>query len=210
MNTGRSPAAQSGFTLLELLVAITILTLVLTVALGAVHVGHRSFQTGIKQADGTAEIRHLVSVLRRQFLQLLPVIWEENGRDFIAFEGDRHELHFVGPAPEGAAGPGYLVYKLAVENLPDGKKVTVAFAPFDPGSDGFVIPRFNTREALTHNLRDISFDYFGTQAEHDQPSWHAVWPSNTGRLPTIVRMQLTSSTIKWPDLLFQTHVEVEG
>lgn len=210
MKTGRSIAAQSGFTLLELLVAITILTLVLTVALGAVHVGHRSFQIGIKQADGTAEIRHLVSLLRRQFLQLLPVIWEKNGQDFIAFEGGRHQLLFVGPAPEGAAGPGYLVYKLAVENLPDGKKVTVAFAPFDPGSDGFVIPRFNTREPLTHNLRDISFDYFGIQAEHDQPSWHAVWPSHTGRLPTIVRMHLTSSTIQWPDLLFQTRVEVEG
>ena len=79
MRTQRSTSAQAGFTLLELLVAIMILTLVLAVALGAVRIGNLSFQAGITRADRTAEIRALANVLRRQVVQVLPVTWNENG-----------------------------------------------------------------------------------------------------------------------------------
>jgi general secretion pathway protein J len=206
----KNTSAQAGFTLLELLVAIMILTLVLTVALGAVRVGNRSFKAGITRADQTAEIRTLVGVLRRQLLQLLPVTWNENGREFVAFEGDKHQLRFVGPAPAGSTGPGYLVYHLGVEPVSGSSRVTLAFTPFDPGSEQFTMPEISGRELLTDTLTDASFEYFGAQDERDQPSWHATWPSDTGRLPTVVRMQLTSSTLQWPDALFQIHFEAEG
>lgn len=201
-------SAQFGFTLVELLVAVMILTLVLTIALGAVRVGNRSFQTGIMRTDHATEIRTLAKVLRRLFLQLLPVIWNENGRDFIAFEGNTHQLHFIGPAPEGSTGPGYLVYQLGVAPSSDGSRVTLTFAPFDPGSLRFTASKISGRELLTDNLSGVSFDYFGVQDERDKPSWHALWPSHSGRLPTIVRMRLASSATQWPDLLFQTHFEV--
>lgn len=187
-----------------------ILILILTVALGAVRVANRSFESGIKRADQTAEIRVLASVLRRQFSQLLARTWDENGQDFITFEGERHQLQFVGPAPRGSTGPGYLVYRLGVEVLSGGSRVTLSFAPFDPGSDRFTMSGISGIELLTSELSDVSFDYFGAQPEHDRPSWHAVWPSHTGRLPTIVRMQLTSSLLQWPDLLFQTRAGMEG
>ena len=70
-------SAQSGFTLLELLVAIMIFTLIMTTAMGAVRVGSRSFEAGISRADETAEIRVIANILRRQFRQLLPSTWTE-------------------------------------------------------------------------------------------------------------------------------------
>jgi general secretion pathway protein J len=210
MTVQKNTSAQAGFTLLELLVAITILTLVLTVALGAVRIGNRSFNAGITRADRTAEIRILVSVLRRQLSQLLPVTWNENGHDFVAFEGDKHQLRFVGPAPEGSNGPGYLVYRLGVERTPGSSRVTLAFAPFDPGSEQFTMPELSSKELLSDTLSDASFEYFGARDERDQPSWHAAWPSTTGQLPTLVRMQFSSSTLQWPDMLFQIHFEAEG
>jgi hypothetical protein len=143
-------------------------------------------------------------------LQLLPVTWDENGRDFVAFEGDTHQLRFIGPAPEGSAGPAYLVYRLGVEPLSGSSRVTLAFAPFDPGSEQFAMAEISGKEVLTDKLLDASFEYFGAQDEHDQPSWHATWPSTTGRVPTVVRMQLTSTALQWPDLLFQIHFEAEG
>lgn len=210
MRTQRGSPAQAGFTLLELLVAIMILTLVLAVALGAVRVGNRSFQAGITRADRTAEIRTLANVLRRQLWQLLPITWNENGQDFIAFEGDKHQLRFVGPAPQSSTGPGYFVYSLDVKALSGSSRVTLSFAPFDPGSEGFSMSGISSQELLTDQLSDASFDYYGAQDERERPSWHAVWPSSAGRLPSIVRMQLTSSALQWPDLLFQIHFEAEG
>jgi prepilin-type N-terminal cleavage/methylation domain-containing protein len=210
MRTSGGTSAQFGFTLLEFLVALMILTLVFTIALGAVQVSHGSFQTGLTRADHTAEIRTLGNVLRRQFLQLLPVIWNENGTDFIAFDGHQRQLRFVGPAPEGSPGAGYFVYQLGVVSLPGGSRVILAFAPFDPGSNRFATTEISGRELLAESLSDVSFDYFGAQDERDQPSWHSIWPSHTGRFPTIVRIRLVSSTLQWPDMVFQTHFEVEG
>ena len=209
MSSSRKLHAQSGFTLLELLVAILILTLIMTAALGAVRVGSRSFEAGVLRADETAEIRAVANVLRRQFRQLLPVIWNENRHDFIAFEGDRHHVQFVAPAPDSSSGPGYLVYRLSAAPSQNGNPVTLNFAPFDPGSDGFALPAISGRELLTDRLSNVSFDYFGAPDEDDPPAWHAEWSAGTGRLPKIVRMHLASSGPQWPDLLFRVRFEAE-
>ena len=209
MSSSRKLHAQSGFTLLELLAAIMILSLIMTAALGAVRVGSRSFEAGVLRADETAEIRAIANVLRRQFRQLLPVTWNENRQDFIAFEGDRHHVQFIAPAPDSSGGPGYLVYRLSAEPSQKMNPVTMNFAPFDPGSDRFALPAISGRELLTDRLSDVSFDYFGAPEKDDQLAWHAEWSADTGRLPTIVRMHLASSGQQWPDLLFRVSYEYQ-
>ena len=207
MNFRRRHATQNGFTLLELLVAIMILTLIMTAALGAVRVGSRSFESGVSRADETAEIRAVANVLRRQFRQILPVTWTENRQEFIAFEGDRQQVQFIGPAPDSSTGPGHLVYRLAAESSQHRSGVVLNYSPYDPGSDGFTMPEMRAKELLTERLSGVSFDYFGAPGEDDQPAWQSEWSAETGRMPVIVRMHFTSSGQPWPDLLFQVGFE---
>lgn len=200
---------QTGFTLLELLVAIMVLTMVMTAAFGAVRVGSRSFAAGVLHADETAEIRAIANVLRRQFRQLLLITRVENRRDFIAFTGGRHHVQFVAPAPDSASGAGYLVYRLTAETSPETSPMILNYAPFDPGSDDFTMPKNSGRELLTERLSGVTFDYFGAHGERDQPAWHTEWPADAARLPLVVRMHLTSSGQQWPDLLFRVRFEEE-
>jgi prepilin-type N-terminal cleavage/methylation domain-containing protein len=209
MNIRRTSSSQTGFTLLELLVAIMVLSMVMTAAFGAVRVGSRSFEAGVLYADETAEVRAISNALRRQFRQLLLITRVENRRDFIAFTGDRHRVQFVGPAPDSASGPGYLVYRLTAEPSTETSHMILSFAPFDPGSDDFAMPEISGRELLTDRLSGISFDYFGARKEREQPAWHTEWPSDSARLPLVVRMQLSSSGQQWPDLLFRVRFEEE-
>lgn len=208
MSPGKNISSQAGFTLLELLVAVMILTLIMTASMGAVRVGSRSFEAGVLRADEAAEIRVIASVLRRQFRQLLPVTLTENNHDFIAFEGDRHHVQFVAPAPDSSTGPGFLVYRLANGSSPGANSLILDFAPFDPGSDHFEMPENSGRELLADGLR-VSFDYFGTVDELDQPDWHNEWPIDSARLPTIVRMHLAKSGQQYPELLFRVRFEDE-
>ena len=203
----RSTASQTGFTLLELLVAIIVLTLVMTAALGAVRVGGRSFEAGVSHADETAEIRAIANILRRQFRQLLLISWNENRRDFIAFTGDRHHVQYVAPAPDSTSGPGYLVYRLIVEQAPNASPLMLHFAPFDPGTDRFAMPEHSGSELLTKRLSEVSFDYFGARDEREKPAWHTEWPSASARLPTVVRMHSIAAGQQWPDLLFRVRFE---
>lgn len=198
---------QTGFTLLELLVAIMVLSMVMTAAFGAVRVGSRSFAAGVLHADETAEIRAIANLLRHQFRQLLLITRVENRRDFIAFTGDRYHVQFVGPAPDSASGAGYLVYRLTAEPSAETSRLILNFAPFDPGSDEFTIPGNSGRELLTNRLSRVTFDYFGAHDERTQAAWHTEWPADSARLPLVVRMHLTSSGQQWPDLLFRVRFE---
>jgi general secretion pathway protein J len=197
---------QAGFTLLELLVAIMILTMIMTAAMGAVRVASRSFETGIVRSDETARIRVMTNVLRWQFRQLLPVKWEENRQEFIAFDGDRRHVQFIAPAPGSSTGPGYLVYRLSSGQPDTPNAFVLDFAPFDPGADHFEMPANSGRELLASNLI-VRFDYFGAMDELDQPEWHDRWSSGSAKLPTLVRMQLASSGQEWPELLFRVRFE---
>jgi general secretion pathway protein J len=206
MSQAQRLSTQSGFTLLELLVAIMILTMIMTAAMGAVRVASRSLEAGVLRADETARIRGIANVLRRDFRQLLPVTWNENRRDFIAFKGDRHQVQFVAPAPDSSTGPGYLIYRLATTRTDERNSLVLDFAPFDPGSDGFEMPANNGRELLA-NAVQVSFDYFGVLDDLDSPAWHENWLPDSARLPTVVRMHLASSGQQWPELLFRVRFE---
>ena len=206
MTPGRRRMTQTGFTLLELLVAIMILTMIMSAAMGAVRVASRSFEAGVLRSDETTRIRSITNVLRRQFRQLLPVSWEENRREFIAFDGDRHHVQFIAPAPDSSNGPGYLVYRLSSGTSQEPALLALDFAPFDPGSGRFEIPANSGRELLATDLV-VTFDYFGVLDERDQPDWHEIWPADSARLPTVVRMHLTSSGQQWPELLFRVRFE---
>jgi len=206
MNPGHRRATQSGFTLLEMLVAIMILTMIMSAAMGAVRVASRSFEAGVLRSDETTRIRSITNVLRRQFRQLLPVTWEENRQEFIAFDGDRHHVQFIAPAPDSSNGPGYLVYRLAGGTSQQPQSLALDFAPFDPSSDRFEIPANSGRELLATDLV-VTFEYFGATDERNQPDWHATWSADSARLPTVVRMHLTSSGQQWPELLFRVRFE---
>jgi prepilin-type N-terminal cleavage/methylation domain-containing protein len=206
MTWARRLSPQSGFTLLELLVAIMILTMIMTAAMGAVRVASRSFEAGIQRSDENARIRVVADILRRQFRQLLPVTWNENRRDFIAFKGDRDRVQFVAPAPDSSTGPGYLIYQISNVPSQEQNPLVLDFAAFDPGSDGFDMPANSGREILANDIQ-VSFDYFGALDELDSPDWHENWLPGSARLPTVVRMHLASSGQQWPELLFRVRFE---
>lgn len=199
-------STQTGFTLLELLVAIMILTLIMSAALGAVRMGSRSFEAGVARASETAETRVIGNILRRQFRQLSYVTWSENNYDFIAFDGGPHHVQFIAPAPDSSSGPGFLVYRLDAAPMQDSNTLVLTFAPYDPGSDGFEMPAISRKELLADDIQ-VSFDYYGSQDEIAQPDWHDEWLADSSLLPAIVRMRFTKAGQQWPDLLFRVRFE---
>ena len=90
------PRRAGGFTLLEVLVAVTVMGLILTAAFGALRLGSRSWEAGITRATETEERRSVASVLQRQFAQALPLTWPENDRDKrLAFDGGGRQGRFI-------------------------------------------------------------------------------------------------------------------
>ena len=66
---------QQGFTLLELLIALTLLGLILVLLFGGLRLGVRSWDASQQQIDTLNSLRSLESFLRREMSVAQPPFW---------------------------------------------------------------------------------------------------------------------------------------
>lgn len=196
---------EQGFTLLELLVAIMILTLLITASMGAVRVASKSWAAGQERADMTEEMRSVTDFLRRQFAQMPPLTIGEGRDETIAFAADERKLRFVALGPSYSFGAGLVVYTLAGESIDGNESLTLRYAPFDPGTDSFAEPLASDGLILAWGFGDIRFHYYGSMTGDDAPAWHTSWSDAAQRYPLAIRIRTrnTPGGDGWPDQVYR-------
>jgi len=202
----RTPRHRSaGFTLVELLVAIMILTLFMTASMGAVRIASRSWAAGQERADATEQMRATADFLRRQFAQLPPLRVGDGDDERLAFIGEGEGVLFVTPAPQYSLGPGLMTYLLRAETVDGMKLLTLRYAPFDPGRDEFVLPDVSQRVVLAEDLETIEFRYYGAPTEDDVVEWRDAWPEDAEAYPRAIHVRTSDAGQDdgWPDLVFE-------
>ena len=207
----------SGFTLLEMLVAIMILTMLMTAAFGAVRLSGRSYEAGVQRADASEQMRSTADFLRRQLAQLMPVSSDEMAPLF-AFTGGPEEIRFVASAPRHPAITGLIDYRVSTqeytaqreEEYANSRRLVLSYGPFDPGSQDLHDISDNRQLILADDLAAVSFQFFGTKADgHSRAAWHDMWQADKDGLPELVRINLTvaNDAQRWPELILRIRVE---
>ena len=210
----RLPGRARGFTLLEVLVAVTVMGLILTAAFGALRMGSRSWEAGIARAAQTEERRAVASFLQRQFGQALPLTWPRqsttNRGNPLAFEGSSGQVRFIAPPPQHQGGAGLFEFALTAERSEPGgaAQLVLSYAPFDPGATRFRGPGAGQRVVLVEGLKSASFAYYGAPDPKEQPAWQAQWDRDAKALPQILRVQMETGDEghQWPELMLALHV----
>ena len=177
-----------GFTLLELLVAITVLGVLMSLAFGALRIGSRSLSTGINRADLNEEMRATSDFLRRQFAQLTTMTWNDGVEEKIVFGGNPNSVIFVAPAPEASPGAGLVVVRITTVRVDDAIDIQVGVAPFDPGNDQWNARSSIAETRLARNLADATISYYGLQDKLGEAKWHDEWRNDAIRFPDAVRV----------------------
>lgn len=201
----RNTSACRGFTLLELLVAMLILTLFMTASMGAVRIASKSWAAGQERSDLSEEMRSVSDFLRRQFAQLPPLTVGEGNDERIAFVASEKRLRFVAPGPRYSHGAGLVLYTLAAENVDGNESLTLHYAPFDPGQDEFSAPIRMESTILAWGFERITFQYYGAEKERDIPEWRSHWSADAENYPIAVRIRTrtTPDGEGWPDLVYR-------
>ena len=202
-----SPADCGGFTLVELLVALTVLAMLLGVTMNSLGFSLKTSQS-VEQNMRSSERLHLAHrALRRQIQQAVPLVRDSADRlNQLDFEGGPASVSFVARLSGMRSYPGLYRIKLAIEGSAsigsnDGRLV-MYYRPYS--GDQLSTRQVNDEVSIVvlDGFASASFDYRGA-ATAARADWVPEW-RDASRLPDLVRLQFQDAHTGYatgPDLV---------
>ena len=198
---------QRGFTLLELLIAMTLLGLLMLGLFGGLRLGARVWEAGEAQSADRTRIEAVQRFIRTYLSQARPLAAaDRTGDDLVAFVGRERELDFAAALPSHLSIGGFAHVSLALADGDDGSALVVRRMPLRRREDGraelFDIDQAEPPAVLLDGVESVAFDYYGLRDRREDPEWTDRWDDQT-RLPLLVRMRILfpdADRRTWPPL----------
>lgn len=179
---------DAGFSLIEVVVATTLLAFLAMLLLGGLSFGVRVMETGATRADRNAQLAGAYGFIRRQVAQALPLYRMVDGKHVdIMFDGRADLVAFANVAPEHLPEAGYQRLTLQVEREGSGGRLVARWANLPHWS---AAPPEARDTVLLEDISKAAFSYYGRTAPNSPPVWTHKWGAK-GALPRLLRLQLT-------------------
>ena len=185
--------AQAGFTLVELVVAITLLAVMMMLLYSGLAFAMRSWDAADVVGTRITDQRIGINFLRRELSETFPMRWKEPTMVQFAFEGKSSSVRFVSSRPAGLQAGGLSLVGLSMEEDRDRRRSLVMrrAMPDDEAKDFGPLERSEEKPTvIVSGLGDLHFSYFGAANDFTEPAWTDEWP-HKGRMPLMVRMRAT-------------------
>jgi general secretion pathway protein J len=105
----------AGLTLIELLIAFSLIALIALLLFSGLRVGTRAWELVDNTAERTAELRVARNFLERALAQARPATVTLDAQPYLVFSGDAENLEFVAPLSAHVGVPGLYVLRLSLE-----------------------------------------------------------------------------------------------
>ncbi|MGF1526390.1 MAG: type II secretion system protein J [Candidatus Competibacterales bacterium] len=184
------PKRSKGFTLVELLVALTLVAMVLVMLYGGLFTAMRSWDLGEARAVATNELRIVQDFVRRSLRQSRTVFKsDDRGRRVVAFEGDEQRLTFVTPLLEHLGLGGLYVLEFTAVDHEDQWALQLRLYPYRFQEDLIDPEEEGEENLLLLDVTDLKWSYFGADEPLQDPEWRDAWDNPRIR-PELVRLEL--------------------
>ncbi|HSE79544.1 MAG TPA: prepilin-type N-terminal cleavage/methylation domain-containing protein [Alphaproteobacteria bacterium] len=193
----------SGFTLVELLVTLTVLALFFVMLTGAVQLGSRTWEVERARSAAIGDMEAVHSFVRRVLAQVQPAVTPDSPESSPAqaLIGAPDAVGFIAPMPFHLSTTDVAAISLRIDKRGRTSRLIASWTPWISHA---LAPDITQSRAtvLVDNVREISFSYFGPVEEvGGVPAWNDEWRS-TLNVPWLVRMRLVKDDgAKWPDLI---------
>lgn len=185
---------KRGFTLLELMLSLTILGVVLLIIFGALRVGTRAWEKGEKDVAVHQRQRAVLDLLSRQIASAC--IYEiKMGDDAFNFKGSEGTMEFVSRSPiVPGALTGVVFVKYMIQEGDGDRKKQLKLYEKDAGflkEEDLNGQRDEDFFTLISGIEDLQFEYLKGGDDGGEPQWQAFWdPSEKKGLPLAVKIIL--------------------
>ena len=176
------PKRNTGFTLLELIISITLVAIIVLIVAGAASLGYRSFSTGEKKLNAIERLRASLIIIDAQIQSGVPLTLEDGGVKQYYFVGEQDSLKFSTNHSIWGGQRGYVIVNYRVETDNQGKRTLFA-SEYKVGME-------NQKETkLLEGFNEITFDYFKQDDTEEEGEWVTQWVDEE-MMPTRIRLNL--------------------
>lgn len=194
-------SATAGFSLVELLVAVTLVALLTVALFGGLRFATRSADAVGRRIDHGAQIAVAYDFMQNELAGAVALPAAPRSPDAaIDFTGEPDAVSFVVQPPTYLALGGLHWLHVALEGEGAGRRLVVSWQPVQRGP--VATPAATLRPSiLLEGVKSVAFAYFGVQDRSGPPAWSGRWTDRRA-LPQLVRLRIAlADGWKAPDLI---------
>ena len=201
----------AGFTLVEVLIATSILGIMLVLLFGSMRICIRSWEAGETHMQAVSQMTVIQNFFRTHLRGALSLPVSEQQADDQEqenfFQGEEHKMQFVSLLPVSAGRSGPHLFKV---DWDAGREsiLRVALQPF--------LPSLNAQEeqiedvTILEGIKNFQLAYWGAKETDDQPEWHNEW-LDMPELPQMVKIDIELENEKaWPTIIVALRMAQDG
>ncbi|HYK89571.1 MAG TPA: prepilin-type N-terminal cleavage/methylation domain-containing protein [Acidobacteriota bacterium] len=198
--------SQRGFTLIEMVVAVTLVAMMAVGLWAALRVSVLSWSRGTDFIDANQRNRTIMDMIQKQLASICgliaPIDPQIGGGIYPIFAGAETSVQFISLNPlRFQENPGLTMVSYDVIHDRAGNYTLMEreerYLGLDPSRQSFLDRREEQATPLFSNLLTFKFEYFDPGTADQQPRWVTNWDAQeTKRLPAAISMTMVSRDLK--------------
>lgn len=200
-----------GFTLVEILLALSLMGMLLALAYGGLRASTRAADKGQQVLEDSGRIRMAHQFVRKQINQMAPLAFmDEALGERTVFVGDARKIRYVARMPGYLGFGGPQVQELAIVPGEKGDALVLSHSLLQ----GFEEQNLYARPPiyLIENIDFAEFSFLGRDETGELTGWTNVWIDPT-KLPDAVALNVEFTEdvyLKWPQLTASVRVDASA
>ena len=199
-----SDTGSRGFTLIEVLISISLFALALSLLMGGFRFTSRAWEAEERVTRHTADLTIVHRVFNKMIDRLFPVALDPEAEGY-AFIGSSDRLRFTAQLPPYPWAGGLYTIEFGVISGSESDQLELRITPFD--AERFLDAELETEHSsrLLETSGRLSFLYFGNDESEE---WESEWPESDAP-PRWIKLHIEASEEPWPEIVVTVPVDMD-
>jgi general secretion pathway protein J len=212
MMTAQSVNARRnrGFTLIEVLIAMTLLSLMVVLLFGSLKICADSWEKGESKIAQVNEVAVVYHFFQRHLAVAKPLRNNSQDDNRLTFQGGNQTVQFVSEFPASAGKAVPQLFALELKEQAGERLIQVTLTPFFAAAEGQDFTPAPETITLVNQVKNFTLAYFGAEDNAEDGVGSGIWQSewlDRNSQPQLVKINIElENGIFWPEMIIALKV----